>query len=129
MSDKIQTKSYSLDVQALGRRIREMREERRWSLREMAQLSGISHSSISDLERARSLSPGLDTLVAIARVLDTSLDRLVGLVPDSSEENKEAIHKITNAIARSLLDGPRLTTEALILEFMEFAKWREGRER
>lgn len=128
MPNKAQAKTYSLDVKALGERVRDMREKRDWTLREMAQLAGISHSSISDVENARSLSPGLDTLVAIARTFQTSLDRLVGLSTDETDGNKELIDLITSEMARDLISPVRLDTKELIREFLAFAKWREGRE-
>jgi transcriptional regulator with XRE-family HTH domain len=56
----------------IGRHVKELRERRKISVRELAARSGISHATISLIERDRS-SPTLDTLSAIADALGTTL--------------------------------------------------------
>lgn len=56
----------------IGLRLRELRARRQLSIRSLAIRSGISHSSISLIERDR-ISPSLDTLNAVLEALGTTL--------------------------------------------------------
>jgi transcriptional regulator with XRE-family HTH domain len=56
----------------IGTRLRELRRRRGLSVRELAVRSGISHSSISLIERDR-MSPSVDTLSAVLDALGTTL--------------------------------------------------------
>nr|WP_274532633.1 cupin domain-containing protein [Aureimonas sp. Leaf460] len=57
---------------AIGLKIQELRRRRQLSARQLAIRSGISHSTISLLERDR-LSPSLDTLSAILEAMGSTL--------------------------------------------------------
>lgn len=56
----------------IGSKLREMRRRRDLSVRELASRSGISHSTISLIERDR-MSPSVDTLGAVLDALGTTL--------------------------------------------------------
>lgn len=56
----------------IGDRLRELRSRRKLSVRAVALRSGISHSSISLIERDL-ISPSLDTLHAVLDALGTTL--------------------------------------------------------
>lgn len=56
----------------IGDRVRELRQRRKLSVRAVALRSGISHSSISLIERDL-ISPSLDTLNAVLDALGTTL--------------------------------------------------------
>jgi transcriptional regulator with XRE-family HTH domain len=56
----------------LGAKLRELRQRRQLSIREVASRSGISHSAVSLIERDR-MSPSVDTLSAILDALGTTL--------------------------------------------------------
>lgn len=56
----------------IGRHLRELRRRRQLSSRELASRAGISHSTISLIERDR-MSPSVDTLGAVVDALGTTL--------------------------------------------------------
>ncbi|MER8983591.1 cupin domain-containing protein [Mesorhizobium sp. M0870] len=56
----------------LGSKLRELRRRRNLGVRELAARSGISHSTISLIERDR-MSPSVDTLGAVLDALGTTL--------------------------------------------------------
>ena len=56
----------------IGRHVRELRRRRQLSSRELAARAGVSHSTISLIERDR-MSPSVDTLGAIVDALGTTL--------------------------------------------------------
>jgi transcriptional regulator with XRE-family HTH domain len=60
-----------------GARVRELRQERHWSLEALGRASGVSRSMLSEIERGEA-SPTLALALAIARALGTPLGDLVG---------------------------------------------------
>ena len=62
-------------MKTLGERIRELREERDLSLRELATQIGVSAAFMSDVELGRR-QPSDKHMVAVARALGTSLEDL-----------------------------------------------------
>jgi transcriptional regulator with XRE-family HTH domain len=64
------------DYPRIGGHLRESRQARNLSLRELAQLLGVSPSLISQIETGRA-NPSVSTLYAIATELDVSLDELL----------------------------------------------------
>jgi transcriptional regulator with XRE-family HTH domain len=82
---------------AFGEKIREVRERKHMTMREVADKAGVSESLISQIERNR-VSPAIDTLLKIIDILEIDLDfifrdfkkdRLVNLV--RAGEKKRAI--------------------------------------
>lgn len=65
-----------IDLQALGKRIRSLRENRSWSQTDLAKRAGLSQASVSEIERGER-TPKVDALVHLADALDESLDFLV----------------------------------------------------
>jgi len=63
------------DLRSLGQRLREAREARALSLRELARRIGVSPSLISQIERGL-VSPSVGTLWSLASELGMPLDRL-----------------------------------------------------
>jgi transcriptional regulator with XRE-family HTH domain len=63
------------DVKAMGRRIAELREERRWTQKELGEQAGLSVTFLSEVENGRrNISSG--KLLRIADALDTTMDFL-----------------------------------------------------
>jgi transcriptional regulator with XRE-family HTH domain len=62
-------------IHAFGERLRKVRERRRVTLKEVADRVGVSESLVSQIERGR-VSPSIDTLLAVADVLEVDLDYL-----------------------------------------------------
>ncbi len=56
----------------VGERVRALREERRWSIRELAEASGLAMNTLSLIENAKT-SPSVSTLQHIAHALNVPL--------------------------------------------------------
>jgi len=61
---------------ALGERIRELREERRWSQEEFADRCGLHRTAIGLLERAER-NPRLDTLLTVSKGFGITVSELL----------------------------------------------------
>lgn len=68
--------STGLDVVALGRRVRDLRQQRGLSLGSLAERSGVSTSMLSAVERGQKV-PSILVMGQIATALGTSIGRLV----------------------------------------------------
>lgn len=66
----------------IGRHLRELRRRRQLSSREIATRAGVSHSTISLMERDR-MSPSLDTLGAVIEALGSTLAEFFSGLSDS----------------------------------------------
>ncbi|MEJ2012231.1 MAG: XRE family transcriptional regulator [Anaerolineales bacterium] len=73
----------SVDV---GIRLRQLREDRGYSIRELARLSGLSANALSLIERGRS-SPSVSTLYKVSDALDVPITSLFRV----SEERTEVV--------------------------------------
>lgn len=71
----------------IGKRIRKLRKERKWTLKEMNKRTGLSISFLSDIERGVS-NPSLKKLKILAEKLDVSICFLLG-----EENNLNKKHK------------------------------------
>jgi transcriptional regulator with XRE-family HTH domain len=70
----------------LGDKIRLIRNERTISIRKLSELTGLSKSTLSDIENSVSKKPTIDTVGKIARALEVSISELLdgneGETPD-----------------------------------------------
>jgi transcriptional regulator with XRE-family HTH domain len=60
----------------LGRRVKKLRSDRGWSLEELASVSGVSRSMLSEIERERA-NPTLSVTYRIARAFGLTLQNLI----------------------------------------------------
>lgn len=74
--------------QALGQRIRSLRQERKHSVRGFALMVGLSKDYIVDIEHGRK-SPTLDTLIKVSSGLDVPLSQLLDGIGESGEVDQD----------------------------------------
>lgn len=65
-----------MNYELLGRRIREKRKEKKYTLEQLAEKLDVSTTFIGQIERAKGI-PSLETFVKIANVLEVSTDSLL----------------------------------------------------
>lgn len=68
----------------LGERVRQLREEKNWSLTELAERAGISRSYLSQIEQGES-TPTQAKIVQLANALGALPSELIGEEPDLSK--------------------------------------------
>lgn len=66
----------TLNIDALGRRVRQHRMEKGYSVEKLSEISGVSESHISNIESAN-VRGSAEAIVRIANALDTSVDVLL----------------------------------------------------
>ena len=66
-----------MQVKQLGELVRSMRKHKQWSMHQLAERIGSTHSYISQLEREQ-IRPGIDMVIRLADALEVSIDYLVG---------------------------------------------------
>jgi transcriptional regulator with XRE-family HTH domain len=70
----------------IGNRLLQLRKAKNLSQNELSNLAGVSREMIGKYERDEAV-PALDVAINIAKVLDSSLDYLVGDSPSASFNN------------------------------------------
>jgi transcriptional regulator with XRE-family HTH domain len=107
-----------------GEKIREVRERKRLTIREVAEKAGVSESLISQIERNR-ISPAIDTLLGIIDILeidpdfifrDFKKDRLVHLVRMNEKKCAVIDGVIYEQLSRTFSSSEEHAIEAYILE-------------
>lgn len=100
------------DAQLTGMRIREVREAKGLSLREVARRMDISASALSQIERGL-LRPSVNRLFAIAGALDVTVLEVFG---DSDALRDEDVHVADMSVAQSYSLRRSLEMETVTLE-------------
>lgn len=113
-------------MKTIGERIRELREDKDISLRELASKVGVSAAFMSDVELGRR-QPSDKHLAALARILRTPLEELK---EHDTRPPLEAVRRKTNAnpeygfALRRIVDS-KITSQ----ELLEFLRKRERKEK
>lgn len=89
-----------------GEKIREVRERRSLTLKDVADKAGVSESLVSQIERNR-VSPAIDTLLSLADALDIDLEYLF------SDYRKDRSVRVIHKSERSTFTRPGVLYERL----------------
>ena len=80
----------TIDMYALGKRLKLARVTRDLTIQQLSALSGVGINQISRLENGDKPGVRVDTLAALAGPLAVSLDHLVGLSAPKTQEDTHA---------------------------------------
>lgn len=103
-----------------GKRVRALRAEKDWTLKELAAKAGISLGFLSDIERGRT-NPSLDTLKALAEAL--SVDPQILIADD------EQGLVVTDEKLKIILRGAQELGEKELEELNEFIEFKRKRRK
>jgi transcriptional regulator with XRE-family HTH domain len=105
-------------LRSLGRRLRELREARSWSLKWLSAESSVSVAAIQKIESGET-NPNLLTVLAIADVLGESVDRLVTVSRRASQISNVVRGALParplGSISLPSLDRPRIRSRLIAL--------------
>lgn len=82
-----------MNYELLGRKIRQQRKEKKYTLEQLAEKLDVSTTFIGQIERAKGI-PSLETLVKIANVLEISTDSLLFGDLNNKSGHKHFIEKV-----------------------------------
>ena len=99
----------AIDYEAVGQRIRALREEHSWSQEKLAERANISSTYQSHIERADK-RPSLDVLVRMAAALGTTVDRL--LTGSQPSDNAAWLDDMSALMAKCPLNDRRVIMAA-----------------
>ena len=94
---------------SLGRRLRDLREARGISLRQLARELGISASAVSQMERGL-IKPSVSRLIAIVTLLDVPLSEVFGSDGDHAAQGKVANSESLRVLRAGEVDAITLTS-------------------
>lgn len=99
-----------------ARRFRGLRAEKGWTQREVANLLGVSPTTVASWEQEKN-NPGLDTLVEIAHLFDVSVDYLLGLT-DSKVPAEQYYYSVRELKQRGFIGAEGLDDA----DYIKFSK-------
>lgn len=99
-----------MDLSAIGKRIKEARERKHMTQEELAELTDLSPTHISVIERGVKM-PKLETFIVIANELGVSADTLLQDVVDMSVEGS------ANELTTSILNLPEIERKKILKVF------------
>ncbi|MDN3019264.1 helix-turn-helix transcriptional regulator [Paenibacillus sp. BSR1-1] len=116
----------------IGERIKKLREEKRFSITELAELANVSKSYLSYIERNLNKNPSIHFLMKLARPLDVSLEFLLNGVEQSanapSPNGKELLDEEWQLIIeKAIKDGMNKDDFKEYMNFIKFKNWEKNK--
>ncbi|PLR68747.1 XRE family transcriptional regulator [Bacillus sp. UMB0893] len=110
----------------VGDRLRELRQEKGYSISELAELAGVSKSYLSYIERDIQKNPSIQFLQKISFTLDVDLEYLLGTEKSVSEVSIDEEWKAL--LNKAIKDGLSKEDFKDFQEYMKFKKWKHGKK-
>lgn len=98
-----------MDQDELGSRLKAAREGKGFTLRALASKIGVSSSLLSQIENGKT-KPSVDTLYAVVRQLDISIDAILGLAPPAADAGAE-FRPQTTFLLQTMAEAPVIEME------------------
>lgn len=103
----------------VGDKIKNLREEKGYTINELSQYSTVSKSYISSIERGIQKNPSIEILKKIALTLDTSLESILSPDKNKAQLGEEWIEPLNKAISQGL-------TKEEFIDFLSFVQFKRG---
>ncbi|MFD2214000.1 XRE family transcriptional regulator [Metabacillus endolithicus] len=113
----------------VGKRLRELRQEKGYSITELAELAGVSKSYLSYIERDVQKNPSLQFLRKIASTLETEIEVLLGPSP-SEDLSKEVVldEEWSKLLNKAIEEGMSKKDFKEFRDYLKFRKWKEAKK-
>jgi transcriptional regulator with XRE-family HTH domain len=122
----------------IGEKVRMERERRGWSQSELARRAKLTPQAVSLIEQGKRMTPGAETLLALATALGTTIDQLVdpdagaGLPPEVAALQAEGIPdeslRELNRLWGDLSPEDRETALAVARSLWERTRTKQGKQ-
>ncbi|MGD6815541.1 helix-turn-helix domain-containing protein [Metabacillus sp. 84] len=110
-------------MEAVGKRIREIRRQKGYSLSELAEQAGVSKSYLSYIERNVQKNPSLQFLTKISDTLDVEVNELLG----DPEPKGQLDEEWKALIERAINEGMSKEEFETFRNYVRFNKWKESK--
>ncbi|MDQ0859271.1 helix-turn-helix domain-containing protein [Bacillus sp. V2I10] len=110
----------------VGDRLRELRQEKGYSISELSELAGVSKSYLSYIERNIQKNPSLQFLRKIAMTLEVDLEYLLGHERNQFSENID--DEWRELLNKAIEDGLSKEEFKDFQEYAKFKKWKHGKK-
>ncbi|TVY05656.1 helix-turn-helix domain-containing protein [Paenibacillus cremeus] len=104
----------------IGKRIHELRLQKKYSITELAERAGVAKSYISNIERGIMSNPSIQFLEKVAESLGVSMDDLIN-DPVQQEQDEKLDRQWYELIREAMASG---VSKEDFREFLEFNKWK-----
>jgi transcriptional regulator with XRE-family HTH domain len=112
---------------ATGSVYKALREQRHWSFRELAGHADIAHTSIYQVEQAKS-TPTIDALDRVARAFGHDLPTMLGMILLEMQRDQNMEQDSLPELIRKLAElTPAQRAEAM--NYIDFLHWKAGEPR
>ncbi|RKD23158.1 transcriptional regulator [Ammoniphilus oxalaticus] len=109
----------------IGQRIKRLREERGYSITELASLAEVSKSYLSYIERNLQNNPSLQFLTKVAVPLETTLEFLL---EDTAKEEDKLDEEWKQLIQNGIEEGMSKEDFQAFKDFIRFKKWKNNEQ-
>ncbi|OME12786.1 helix-turn-helix domain-containing protein [Paenibacillus odorifer] len=94
-------------------RLKELREERRYSQKKLSEMLNLSQPYYGRFERSTG-EPNLQTLIKLSKILNVSVDYLLGLTDEQKMEEITSIKDDSNVVQRNVTVVDGLEIEVIV---------------
>ena len=114
----------------IGERIKQLRLEKGYSITELAEVSGVSKSYLSYIERNLQTNPSLQFLTKLLAPLDTTIENLINNNPikDHSKIEGHLDEEWKVILQKAISEGMNKEDFKNIRDFIEFNKWKKSKQ-
>ncbi len=109
----------------IGDKIKQLRQEKKMSLSELAEQAGVAKSYLSSIERNLQTNPSIQFMEKVGAVLGVSINEL--LMKEDSEEMKKQLDEDWLELVQDAMDSG--VSKEQFREFLEFNRWRINQEK
>lgn len=113
----------------VGKRLRELRQEKGYSITELAELAGVSKSYLSYIERDVQKNPSLQFLTKIASTLETEVEVLLGPSPSDNLSREIVLdEEWSKLLNKAIEEGMSKKDFKEFRDYLKFRKWKETKK-
>ncbi len=109
----------------VGERLRELRQEKGYSISELAELAGVSKSYLSYIERDVQKNPSLQFLKKIALTLEIEVEDLLGSSPAADHSKFVFDEEWSRLLHKAIEEGMSKNDFIEFRDYLKFRKWKE----
>lgn len=111
------------ELTLIGEKIKNLRQNKKMSLSELAERAGVAKSYLSSIERNLQTNPSIQFIEKISKVLNVSVNDLI------QDDNSEQIDNLDNEWLKIVQEAMNSgVTKEQFKEYLEFNKWRNKQD-